>query len=110
TQTPVTSLKLARLLQEAGLPDGALNVITGAGGEVGDPLVGDERIRMVTFTGGVEAGMRIRDRAGLKKVTLELGSNAPNIVCADADLEKAAAAITAAGFTAAGQQCISAQR
>ena len=64
TKTPITSLLLARLMKDAGLPDGVLNVITGSGGKIGDQLVSDERINMVTFTGGVSAGKRIHEKAG----------------------------------------------
>lgn len=110
SKTPLSALKLARIITEAGFPSGAVNVVVGSGAEVGDPLVSDPRVRMVSVTGGVEAGRHIHDKAGLKRVTLELGSNAPNIVCSDADLSAAAQAITRAGFHSAGQQCISAQR
>ena len=110
SKTPVAAVLLARCIHEAGWPAGSCNVIIGPGSVVGDPLVADPRVRMVSFTGGTEAGRRIHERAGLKRVALELGSNAPNIVCADADLPKAVAAITRSGFSSAGQQCISAQR
>lgn len=110
TKTPVTSLKLATIMKEAGLPDGVLNVITGAGRVIGDALVSDERVKMVTFTGGTEAGKRIHEKAGLKKTVLELGSNAPNIVFSDADLPVAIKSLAAGGFAAAGQACIAAQR
>lgn len=110
TKTPITSLKLAVLMKEAGLPDGALNVITGSGSVIGDALVSDQRVRMVTFTGGVQAGKRIHEKAGLKKTVLELGSNAPNIVFADADLDYAVNSLSRGGFAAAGQACIAAQR
>jgi len=110
SKTPIAAVLLARCIHEAGWPAGSCNVVIGPGPSVGDPLVQDPRVRMVSFTGGTEAGRRIHERAGLKKVTLELGSNAPNVVCADADLPKAAQAIARAGFSSAGQQCISAQR
>ncbi|HEY7064439.1 MAG TPA: aldehyde dehydrogenase family protein [Chloroflexota bacterium] len=110
SKTPIAAVLLARCIHEAGWPAGACNVVIGPGPRVGDPLVQDPRVRMVSFTGGTEAGRRIHERAGLKRVTLELGSNAPNVVCADANLAQAAAAITRSGFSSAGQQCISAQR
>jgi acyl-CoA reductase-like NAD-dependent aldehyde dehydrogenase len=110
SKTPLAAVLLARCIHEAGWPPGTCNVVIGSGSTVGDPLVADPRVRMVSFTGGTEAGRRILARAGLKKVALELGSNAPNIVCADADLARAVAAITRSGFSSAGQQCISAQR
>ncbi|MGB7293912.1 MAG: aldehyde dehydrogenase family protein [Thermodesulfobacteriota bacterium] len=109
-KTPLSSLKLARVLHEAGLPAGALNVVVGSGPEVGDMLVEDERIRMITFTGSVPVGMQIKQKSGLKKLTLELGANSPNIVCKDADIESAAKALVIASFAYAGQVCISAQR
>jgi acyl-CoA reductase-like NAD-dependent aldehyde dehydrogenase len=110
SKTPLAAILLARCIHEAGWPAGACNVLVGSGGSVGDPLVAHPRVRMVSFTGGTDVGTRIRERAGLKRVALELGSNAPNVVCADADLTKAAQAITRSGFSSAGQQCISAQR
>lgn len=108
--TPLTSLNLAGLLSVAGLPPSVLNVVVGGGGQVGDLLVEDERVAMVTFTGSLAVGKRIHDHAGVKRVTLELGSNSPNIVFADADLDLAAVALTRAAFAFAGQVCISAQR
>ncbi|HWP91769.1 MAG TPA: aldehyde dehydrogenase family protein [Thermodesulfobacteriota bacterium] len=109
-KTPLSSLKLARVLHEAGLPPGALNVVMGSGPEVGSVLVQDERVRMITFTGSVPVGKEIKEKSGLKKVTLELGANSPNIVCADADIDSAARALVPASFAYAGQVCISAQR
>ncbi len=110
TKTPLSSLKLARVLHEAGLPAGALNVVIGSGSEIGDILVQDERVKMITFTGSVPVGKEIKQKSGLKKVTLELGANSPNIVCADADIDSAAKALIPASFAYAGQVCISAQR
>src|SRR5690606_37628445 len=80
SQTPLSSLYIADLFEKAGLPKGVLNVITGRGGEIGDLLVTDERVKMVTFTGSLEVGQRIRRLAGLQRVTLELGSNSPAII------------------------------
>ncbi|HNY39494.1 MAG TPA: aldehyde dehydrogenase family protein [Bryobacteraceae bacterium] len=108
--TPVCALLLARLFAEAGLPDGALNVVPGPGAEIGDPLVDDPRIAMVTFTGSAEVGLRIRQRAGLKKVTLELGNNSALIVHDDADLAECAARAVPGAFAHSGQVCISIQR
>jgi len=110
TDTPLTDLMMGRLLLEAGLPQEALNLITGYGQEIGDALVTDERGRMVTFTGSLEVGKRIMAHAGLKKATMELGSNSAVIVMGDADLEDAASRITAGAFALAGQVCISVQR
>ncbi len=108
--TPVSALLLARLFAEAGLPEGALNVVAGHGAEVGDPLVEDPRVAMVTFTGSAEVGLRIRQRAGLKKVTLELGNNSALIVHDDADLDECAARAVPGAFAHSGQVCISIQR
>jgi acyl-CoA reductase-like NAD-dependent aldehyde dehydrogenase len=108
--TPLSALKLTEILLEAGLPAEAIQCITGPGGEIGDPLTGDPRVRKITFTGSMEVGDRICRNAGIKKVTMELGSNSPLIVMSDADLEKVAAATVASGFANAGQVCISTQR
>ena len=110
TDTPLADLMLGRIIQEAGLPHEALNLITGYGGEIGDALVADDRGRMISFTGSLEVGRRLMAHAGLKKATLELGSNSGVIVMADADLERAADRITAGAFALAGQVCISVQR
>ena len=106
----LADLMLGRIIQEAGLPHEALNLITGYGGEIGDALVADDRGRMISFTGSLEVGRRLMAHAGLKKATLELGSNSGVIVMADADLERAADRITAGAFALAGQVCISVQR
>lgn len=108
--TPVTAILLARLFLEAGLPPGALNVVTGPGGAIGDFLVEHPDIRMVTFTGSAEVGLRIRSRAGMKRVTLELGNNSAVIVCADADLEDAVSRCVPGAYANSGQVCISVQR
>jgi len=108
--TPISALLLARLFADAGLPAGALNVVTGAGGSIGDALTFDPRIAMVTFTGSPEVGQRIRNLAGMKRVTLELGSNSAVIVEADADLDKAVPRCVAGAFAHSGQVCISIQR
>ena len=108
--TPLSALKLTEILLEAGLPEEGIQCITGSGSEIGDLLTGDPRIRKITFTGSMEVGDRICRNAGIKKVTMELGSNSPLIVMPDADLEKVAAATVAGGFGNAGQVCISTQR
>jgi glyceraldehyde-3-phosphate dehydrogenase (NADP+) len=110
TATPLSALHLARDLMEAGLPAGRLNVVTGRGRELGDALVSDPRVRVVTFTGGVATGEHIARTAGVKKILMELGSNSPVIVLADARLDDAAAAICAGAFAQAGQNCIGVQR
>jgi glyceraldehyde-3-phosphate dehydrogenase (NADP+) len=110
TATPLSALRLARDLVESGLPQGRLNVVTGHGGELGDAIVGDPRVRVVTFTGGVETGLRITRAAGIKKLCMELGSNSPVIVMPDADLDRAVPAVAAGAFAQAGQNCLGVQR
>jgi acyl-CoA reductase-like NAD-dependent aldehyde dehydrogenase len=109
-QTPLSALLLAELEMEAGLPPGWLNVVVGPASEVGDVLVEDERVRVISFTGSAEVGWKLRERAARKKVLLELGNATPVIVEADADLEDAAAKVAANAFSFAGQSCISVQR
>lgn len=110
SDTPLSALKLVEILLEAGTPAEAISCVTGVGGEVGDVLCSDRRVRKITFTGSYEVGEHICKTAGMKKVTMELGSNAPLVVMDDADLEKVAVATAATGFANAGQVCISAQR
>lgn len=110
TVTPLSALKLAECFLEAGLPGEILSVITGHGHEIGDALVSDERIRMVSFTGGVDAGKRVVSKAGLKKIGMELGSNSPVIVLEDCNLEKAVQSCVSGAFWAVGQNCIGVQR
>jgi acyl-CoA reductase-like NAD-dependent aldehyde dehydrogenase len=110
SDTPLSALKLTEILLESGLPPEGIQCITGAGGEIGDALVADPRVRKVTFTGSREIGDRICRTAGIKKVTMELGSNSPVIVMPDADLNKVAGAIAMTGYGNAGQTCISTQR
>jgi acyl-CoA reductase-like NAD-dependent aldehyde dehydrogenase len=101
---------MARIFQECGLPEGALNVLTGPGGVIGDALVTDRRVAMVTFTGSVDVGLRIRNLAGMKRVTLELGSNSALIVEDDGDLDEAVPRAVTGSFAHSGQVCISVQR
>ena len=110
TATPITALKLGELLLKAGLPDGVLNIILGEGSSVGDWLVTDPRIKMITFTGSPSVGKYIMSRGGLKKYTMELGSNSAVIVCEDADLTKAIPRCMVGSFAYSGQVCISVQR
>ncbi|MGQ9495306.1 MAG: aldehyde dehydrogenase family protein [Thermoanaerobaculaceae bacterium] len=110
TVTPLSALKLAEAFEQAGLPPGVLNVVTGPGNEIGNALVTDQRVRMVSFTGGVEAGLAITRIAGLKKIGMELGSNSPVIVMADCDFDRAVADTVSGAFWAAGQNCIGVQR
>jgi acyl-CoA reductase-like NAD-dependent aldehyde dehydrogenase len=108
--TPISGLLIAQIFLDAGLPPGALNVITGPGGTIGDALTFDPRIAMVTFTGSPDVGQRIRNLAGMKRVTLELGSNSAVILEPDADLDKAIPKCVAGAFANSGQVCISIQR
>ncbi|MBM2823782.1 MAG: safD, partial [Thermoleophilia bacterium] len=110
SQTPLSALLLAELETEAGLPPGWLNVLCGPSGEIGDVLVEDERVKLITFTGSGPVGWKLRERAPRKRVNLELGNATPVIVAADADLEDAAARLAANAFSFAGQSCISVQR
>jgi acyl-CoA reductase-like NAD-dependent aldehyde dehydrogenase len=109
-QTPLSALLLAELETEAGLPAGWLNVLVGPSAEIGDVLVEDDRVRLITFTGSAEVGWRIRERAARKKVNLELGNATPVVVEADAGLEQAATKLATNAFAFAGQSCISVQR
>ena len=109
-QTPVSALKLAEILVEAGLPEGWLSVVPGPGREVGNAIVEHELTRAITFTGSSQVGWDIRSRVPQKKVNLELGSNAPLIVHADGDWEAAADKAQLHAFSHAGQSCISIQR
>jgi acyl-CoA reductase-like NAD-dependent aldehyde dehydrogenase len=108
--TPLSALLLAELEREAGLPDGWLTVLVGPSGEIGDVLVEDERVRMITFTGSSGVGWGIAERAPKKRVRLELGNSTPVVVAADADLDAAAQKLAANAFSFAGQSCISVQR
>jgi acyl-CoA reductase-like NAD-dependent aldehyde dehydrogenase len=110
SQTPLSALLLAELEDEAGLPPGWLNVVVGPASEIGDVLIEDERVKVITFTGSGDVGWKLRERAPRKRVNLELGNATPLIVEADADIEAAAAATAQHGFSFAGQSCISIQR
>lgn len=107
---PLCGIELVRILHRAGLPPAYLSVVTGSASEIGDVLVEDERVAMITFTGSAEVGWELARRAARKKVKLELGNTTPLIVCADADLEAAAQAAAISGNGFAGQSCISVQR
>ena len=110
TVTPLSALKLAECLMDAGLPEKILSVITGYGSEIGEVLAKDDRVRMVSFTGGVDAGKRITEIAGLKKIGMELGSNSPVIVLDDCKLDDAVESCVSGAFWAVGQNCIGVQR
>jgi glyceraldehyde-3-phosphate dehydrogenase (NADP+) len=110
TTTPLTALKMTRIFLEAGLPPDGLQCITGSGPLLGERLCTDPRVRKITFTGSTRVGEQITRVAGVKRLSLELGSNAPLIVLPDADLDVVAAATAVGGYVNAGQVCISTQR
>ena len=109
-QTPISSIKLAEVFLDAGLPEGWLSVVPGPGSTVGNALVENPLVRAITFTGSVPVGWGIRSKVPEKKVNLELGSNAPLIVNEDGDWETAADKAKIHAFSHAGQSCISTQR
>jgi acyl-CoA reductase-like NAD-dependent aldehyde dehydrogenase len=109
-QTPLSALLLAELELEAGAPPGWINVVCGPAQPIGDVLVADERVKLITFTGSGPVGWALRERAARKRVNLELGNATPVIVAAGADVEDAASRLAANAFSFAGQSCISVQR
>ena len=110
SDTPLSGLRFTELLLQAGLPPEGIQCITGPGGSVGEQLCRDPRVRKISFTGSPTVGERICQVAGIKKVTMELGSNSPLIIMEDADLEEVAKATAVTGYALAGQVCISTQR
>jgi acyl-CoA reductase-like NAD-dependent aldehyde dehydrogenase len=109
SSAPRTALRLARILVDAGLPDGALNVVTCLASEAAQ-LVTDERLKLISFTGSPPVGWDIKSKAGRKRVVLELGGNAGVIVCEDADVDATVTRLIPGTFGNAGQSCISVQR
>jgi glyceraldehyde-3-phosphate dehydrogenase (NADP+) len=109
-QTPLTALFLTRKLLEAGLPENAIQCLTGSGSELGPVLCADPRVRKISFTGSTGVGEQITRVAGVKRISLELGANCPLIILPDADLDQVAAATATGGYVNAGQVCISVQR
>ena len=110
TSTPLAAVKLCQALQDAGLPAGAINLIVGSGGTVGEWLITDPRIDKITFTGSPPIGAHILAVAGIKKVTLELGNTSPVIIAPDADLDFVAKRCAVGAYYNSGQVCISVQR
>ncbi|PKR78426.1 aldehyde dehydrogenase [Halalkalibacillus sediminis] len=108
--TPLSALLLADAFSAAGLPKGMLSVITGSGRELGETMVTHPSIKMVSFTGGLNAGEKVAEQAGVKQVGMELGSNSPTIVMKDCDLKDAIESSVSGSFGAAGQNCIGVQR
>ncbi len=110
SSTPLTAIKLGELLIEAGLPRGVLNIIFGSGPTVGERLVRDERLSMITFTGSPPVGKRIKTQAGFKRVTLELGNNSAAVIDKRIDYGKYLSRFMVSAFANSGQMCISLQR
>ena len=110
TSTPLAAVKLCQILQEAGLPAGAINLVVGSGSTVGEWLVTDPRVDKITFTGSPDVGRHILSVAGIKKVTLELGNTSPVVIAPDADLDFVAKRCAVGAYYNSGQVCISVQR
>ena len=108
--TPLTAIRLGEILEEAGLPAGAMNVVVGPGGTVGEWMTTDPRVAKISFTGSPPVGEAIVRKAGLKKVTMELGNNSGTIIEPDADLDEAIPRCAVSAFANSGQICISLQR
>ena len=108
--TPLVAIKFGEILFESGLPKEMLTVITGSPETFGDSLISDERVRLISFTGGLEAAKVIQRKAGLKKIVMELGSNSPVIVLSDANLEEAVKSCVSGAFYASGQNCVGVKR
>ena len=108
--TPLSALKFTQGWLEAGLPENGLQCITGSGSRIGPALCSDRRVRKISFTGSTEVGEKLAKAAGIKKLSLELGSNSPLVVLPDADIDKVAEATAVGGYANAGQVCISTQR
>jgi (Z)-2-((N-methylformamido)methylene)-5-hydroxybutyrolactone dehydrogenase len=110
--TSVSMLEFCKLIEEAGFPKGVVNVVTGFGNEVGEPLVAHPKVSKIAFTGGEMGGQKVYELAakGLKKVTLELGGKSPNIVFDDANMDDAIKGVISGIFAATGQTCIAGSR
>lgn len=109
TEAPLTVMKFAELLNEE-FPEGVVNTVTGFGSEVGDYLVTSSNVDKISFTGSVTTGLMISQKAGMKKVTLELGGNDPMVVLKDADIDKAVRGVINGAFLNAGQVCMGVKR
>ncbi len=110
--TPITAIKLVQLAEQAGIPKGVINVVTGDSNAIGETWLADTRVRKLTFTGSTEVGKAAMKGAAdtVKKISLELGGHAPAIVLEDCDLDKAAEGVLAAKFRNAGQTCVCVNR
>ena len=109
-KTPLTALRFAALLYEAGLPGSMLSVLLGPTEEIAEPLVRDPRVELISFTGSVSVGKRIAEIAGYKRLVLELGGNDPLIVLEDADLDLAVHLAAEGGYRNSGQRCTAVKR
>ncbi|MBM7615641.1 NAD-dependent succinate-semialdehyde dehydrogenase [Alkaliphilus hydrothermalis] len=112
SQTPLTAIKLFEIFEEAGIPKGVVNLVTGSAQKIGKALMEDTRVRKLTFTGSTEVGKKLMEQSAqtVKKVSLELGGHAPLIVFEDADLDKAVEGALASKLRNCGQTCISSNR
>lgn len=110
SKTPISGIRLVKALHDAGAPQGRVQVVPGRGRRVGKTLVSDPRVRMISFTGGLETGEEVARQVGLKRVSMELGSNCPVIVMDDAELDVAVPSCVSGAFWAAGQNCLHVQR
>src|SRR3712207_3308584 len=110
TDASLNAAALVRILAEAGLPDGVVNMVTGPGGAVGDTLVTDPRVKALSFTGSTPVGLGIQERAIGKKGQLEMGGKNPYLVMEDADLQDAAAKVSYGAFGYSGQKCTASSR
>src|SRR5579883_2624085 len=112
SDTPLLALKLAEILQEAGLPDGVFNVLTGPGGSLGDAMAGHQRINMISLTGSTEVGRRVAEICGrdLRRCALELGGKNAVVILDDGNLDLAAESVTWAAFGTTGQRCTATSR
>ncbi|MCP1146773.1 aldehyde dehydrogenase family protein [Lysinibacillus endophyticus] len=109
-QTPLSALFMAEVFKEAGLPDGVLQIVTGSGSELSESLITHEYVKKVTFTGSEKVGLAIKEKVGLRKLTLELGSNSALIVEPGTPIQQVISRIVNSAFNFAGQVCISLQR
>jgi len=110
SDTPICAIRLMQLFEKAGLPQGVLNLVTGPGGATGTPLIKDDRVRVIGFTGSKETGKSIQQAAGLKRANLELGGKNPLIIMDDADLKLAVNGVLWGGYETTGQRCTAASR